>query len=301
MRSWATLRKSATRRKADALAFRNLVDPAKAADPESRSIYDKLRRESRKIPEIYRVRAFADHADWLKFVDEYIFRWPKSCSLDEKTKELVGLAKSIAFLWEPGVLTNTEGALEAGAASGEIVEAILVASTVSGLADVEAALCAGSAQLTEAGSRRSADQDRQIQQVHEDARKTIGSIPELYTSKLMVENADWLAAIHRSTKIQYSPGTLDRRTKALVSLAASAAKGWDRGIREHVSLALRSGATIREITDVLASVYKTSASISIQIGFGVPCSIPGIHGFKLLRDYYSKQKSNPPHRLKRRP
>jgi len=282
-----------TRKKTDALAFRNLVDPAKAADPESRKIYDRLLRESGKVPEIYRVRAFADNAKWLKLVDKYIFRWPQSCSLDEKTKELVGLAKSIAYLWEPGVLTNIEGALEGGAASDEIVEAILVASTISGLADVERALCVGSAQLTGAGSAPSTDMDRQIQEIHDDARKTIGSIPELYTAKLMIENADWLAAIHQSTKVQYSLGTLDRRTKALVCLAASAAKGWDRGIREHFSLALKSGATVKEITDVLASVYKTAASIGIQVGFGVPCSIPEIPGFKLLRDYYSKRKSNP--------
>ena len=282
-----------TRKKTDALAFRSLVDPAKAADPESRRIYDRVLRESGKVPEIYRVRAFADNAKWLKLVDKYIFRWPQSCSLDEKTKELVGLAKSIAYLWEPGVLTNIEGALEGGAASDELVETILVASTISGLADVERALCVGSAQLTGAGSDPSADMDRQIQEIHDDARKTIGSIPEIYTAKLMIENADWLVAIHRSTKIEYSPGALDRRTKALVCLAASAAKGWDRGIREHSSLALKSGATMREITDVLASVYKTAASIGIQIGFGVPCSIPEIPGFKLLRDYYSKQKTSP--------
>lgn len=287
------MRRSITRKKTDALAFRNLVDPAKAADPESRKIYDRLLRESGKLPEIYRVRAFADNAKWLRLVDKYIFRWPQSCSLDEKTKELVGLAKSIAYLWEPGVLTNIEGALEAGAASDEITEAILVASTVSGLADVETAVCVASAQLTEPGSASSADTDRQIQEIHDDARKTIGSIPELYTAKLMVENADWLTAIHRSAKIQYSLGALDRRTKALVCLAASAAKGWDRGIREHFSLALKSGATMREITDVLVSVYKTAASIGIQIGFGVPCSIPEIPGFKLVRDYYSKQKSKP--------
>jgi AhpD family alkylhydroperoxidase len=281
-----------TRKKRDAFAFRSLVDPAKAADPESRRIYDRVLRESGKVPEIYRVRAFADNAKWLKLVDKYIFRWPQSCSLDEKTKELVGLAKSIAYLWEPGVLTNIEGALEGGAASDELVETILVASTISGLADVERALRVGSAQLTGSGSDLSADMDRQIQEIHDDARKTIGSIPEIYTAKLMIENADWLVAIHRSTKIEYSPGALDRRTKALVCLAASAAKGWDRGIREHFSLALKSGATMREITDVLASVYKTAASIGIQIGFGVPCSIPEIPGFKLLRDYYSRQKTS---------
>ena len=288
------------RRKGNQLAFRSLIDPAKCSNAQSRRIYEEVFKESGRVPEIYRVKGLADNASWLRLVHDSIFQWPPSCSLDEKTKELVGLAKSIAYLWEPGVLTNIEGALEAGAASDEIVETILVASTVSGLADVETVLRAASAQLTEVGSARSADTNRQIEEIHDDARKSIGSIPELYTAKLMVENADWLAAIHRSTKIQYSPGILDRRTKALVCLAASAAKGWDRGIREHFSLALKSGATMREITDVLVSVYKTAASIGIQVGFGVPCSIPGIHGFKLLRDYYSKQKSDPPQTVKGR-
>jgi AhpD family alkylhydroperoxidase len=278
------LRRSTTRKKTDILAFRNLVDPAKAADPESKKIYDRLRK-SGKVPEIYRVRAFADNAKWLKLVDKYIFRWPESCSLDEKTKELVGLAKSIAYRWEPGVLTNIEGALEAGASSDEITEAILAASTVSGLADVERALDASPAQLTRARSSPSSNMNRRVRKIYDDARKTIGSIPEIYTSKLMNENSDWLVAIYRSAKIQYNPGPLGRRTKALVCLAASAAKGWGRGIREHSSLALKSGATMREITDVLASVYKTAASIGIQVGFGVPCSIPENHGLKLIRDY----------------
>lgn len=279
-----------TRTRTGAVAFRNLTDPRRAADPDSKRIYDRLRRESGKIPEIYRVRAFVDNPEWLKLVDKYIFRWPQSCSLDEKTKELVGLAKSIAYLWEPGVLTNIEGAIDGGAESDEIVEAILVASTISGLADVERVLCVGSAQFAGAESG-SAETNREIQMIHDDAMRTIGSIPEVYTAKLMVEHPDWLTAIHRSTKIQYTPGALDRKTKALICLAASAAKGWDRGIREHSSLALTSGATTREITDVLASVYKTSASVAIQVGFGVPCSIPEMRGLKLIRDYYPKQKN----------
>ena len=193
-----------TRTKTGAVTFRNLTDPARAADPESKRIYDRLRRESGKIPEIYRVRAFVDNAEWLKLVDKYIFRWPQSCSLDEKTKELVGLAKSIAYLWEPGVLTNIEGALEGGAASDEIVEAILVASTISGLADVERALCVGSVQFAGAVSA-SSDTNREIQVIHDEAMKTIGSIPEVYASKLMVEHPDWL-----TIRCQIAPARIGR-------------------------------------------------------------------------------------------
>jgi AhpD family alkylhydroperoxidase len=294
------LKKKTKKTKESSLSFRSLVNPRNVTNPESRRIYEELVRDSGKVPEIYRVRALADNTDWLKLLDKCIFRWPQSCSLDEKTKELIGLAKSIAFFWEPGVLTNIEGALEAGATSSEITEAILVASTVSGLANVEAILLTASAQLTGVGSVSSTNPDGPIQELYDDARKIMGLVPEFYRTKLMVENPDWLAAIHQSTKIQYSEEILDRRTKALVCLAASAAKGWDRGVREHSSLALKSGATIREITDVLASVYKTTASISIQVGFGVPCSIPEIQGFKLLRDYYSKRKSRGPHKVRSR-
>ena len=286
--------------KKDVLSFRSLVDPRKVTNPESRQIYQKLLRDSGRIPEIYQVRALADNSRWLKLLDSFVFRWPRSCSLDEKTKELVGLAKSIAYLWEPGVLTNIEGALEAGAKADEITEAILVASTVSAFANAEKALCTASVHLEESAPSSSVINDAEVLAIYDDAGRTIGSIPELYTSKLLVENVDWLGAIHQSTKIQYSHECLDQKTKALVRLAASAAKGWERGIREHSSLALSSGATRREITDVLASIYKTTASIGVQVGFGVPCSIPEIQGFKLLKDYYSTPKRSHQNRVRRR-
>jgi alkylhydroperoxidase/carboxymuconolactone decarboxylase family protein YurZ len=284
------LRKVLRKGKTNRFAFRSLVDPESCENRQSRRTYEKIVKESGKVPEIYRVKALADNPDWLNLLHNSIFRWPPLCSLDEKTKELVGIAKSIAYLWEPGVLTNIEGALDGGATSDEITETILVASTISGFANAEKVISAVPAQLTKPSLRRSLQEAREARRIHDDARKTTGSVPALYRSRLMLANVDWLAAIHRSTKILYSHERLDPRSKALIRLAASAAKGWERGIQEHSRLALKSGATMREITDVLASVYKTTASIAIQVGFGVPCSIPENQGYKLLRDHYSKHQ-----------
>ena len=126
-------RVSRKKTKDNPFAFRSLIDPANCDNSRSRRIYAKILEESGRVPEIYRVKALADNPDWLELLHNSIFRWPRLCSLDEKTKELVGLAKSIAYLWEPGVLTNIEGALEAGATPDEITEAILVASNDLGI------------------------------------------------------------------------------------------------------------------------------------------------------------------------
>ena len=281
-------------------AFRRLANPADYGGKETNEVYEKVRKMNRKIPEIYRVKGLADNADWLKLLHKSVFQWPPQCSLDEKTKELIGLAKSICYLWEPGVLTNIEGALEAGASSDEITEAILVVSMVSGLAEVERVVQVASRQLNDSGIARHTGIDKRIQEIHDDALKTIGYVPDLYKTKPMLENPDWLAAIHQSAKIQFRGRILDQKTRALVCLAASAAKGWDRGIKEHSSIALRSGATAREIVDTLTSIYKTLASIGIQVGFGVPCSVPEIRGLRLLKDYYSSSKRNHRKRGRRR-
>jgi alkylhydroperoxidase/carboxymuconolactone decarboxylase family protein YurZ len=272
------------------LAFRQTLESTASLNPESKKIYDEVKRRSGQLPEIYRIKALADNPAWLRLLHSSVFQWPKSCALDEKTKELVGLAKSIGHLWEPGVLTNVEGAIDAGATSNEITETILVASTVIGLADVDHALRAGHFEVID-DSHLQARPESSVQRVYDDALATFGKVPELYRFNILVENPDWLRAIHESAKIRYTDGVLGKRTKALICLGTSAAKRWDKGIEEHLALALKWGALPREIADVLCSTYKTAVSIGVQTGFSVPCSIPEMSGFKLLKDYYSKQDS----------
>lgn len=283
----------------DSPAFRSLVDPRKVTNPETKRIYRKL-REQGKIPEIYRVKALADNPQLLKLLHDSIFinGWPQSCSLDEKTRKLLGLAKSMAHVWEPGIVHNIEEGLRCGATSEQIAETIFVASMVLGLADVDVALRASASAWAESSViQATAVADGQVQKIYDDAKKTFGDIPELYTRKCLIENPDWLAKIHWSARIRYTAGTLDQKTKALICLATSAAKHWEQGIREHINFALRSGATVREITDVLSSTYKTAASAGVLIGFSVPC-VPEMAGFKVLYDYYARRKTRGPHRAR---
>jgi len=262
------------------LAFRKTLKSIASANPESKRIYDEIRREAGQIPEIYRVKALADKPKWLGLLHHSVFQWPKNCALDEKTKELVGLAKSIGHLWEPGILTNIEGAINAGASSEEITEAILVASTIIGLADIDYGFRSANFQIIE--SSPDTVKDACVREVYDDASATFGRVPELYRFSILLENPDWLQAIHESAKIRYTDGVLGRKTKALVCLGASAAKRWNKGIEEHMAFALKAGARPREIADVLCSAYKTAASIGVQAGFSVPCSTPEMLGFKLL-------------------
>jgi alkylhydroperoxidase/carboxymuconolactone decarboxylase family protein YurZ len=281
-----------TRKTDERLSFRKPIKSIASANPESRKIYSEIERKSGSVPEIYQVKALADNPTWLRLLNGTVFQWPKRCALDEKTKELVGLAKSIGHLWEPGILTNIEGAIEAGATSEEITEAILLASIVIGLADLDHALRAGHFEtIMDDSAKTVAEFDASVQGVYDDAMAKMERVPELYQFRILAENADWLKLIHESAKIRYTHGVLGRKTKALICLGASAAKRWDRGIEEHLEYALKSGATSREIADVLISTYKTAVSIGVQAGFSVPCSIPEMNGFKLLKDYYSESSA----------
>jgi alkylhydroperoxidase/carboxymuconolactone decarboxylase family protein YurZ len=281
------LKRGSARKEDKRLAFRRPLYSLNAAIPESREIYDEVSSRFGLIPEIYLVKGLADNPQWLRLLHRFIFQWPRGSSLDQKTKELVGLAKSIALLWEPGVLTNIEGALDAGATPNEVTETILVASTVVGLADLDQALAAGHFEITSHDSTPSA-LGASVKRVYDDAVTVVGKVPEIYRYKILTENPDWLNAIHESAKILYTNGVLERRSKALVCLGAAAARRWNRGIEEYVEFSMESGATLRNIADVLCSIYKTAVSIGAQVGFSVPCSIPGMTGFRLLRDYYAK-------------
>jgi alkylhydroperoxidase/carboxymuconolactone decarboxylase family protein YurZ len=272
------------------LAFRDLIDPSKARNPEAARIYRELRQESRSVPEIYRVKALADNPGWLRLLDESIFRWPESSVLDDKTRELVGLAKSIAYHWEPGVLTNIEGVLEAGGTAEEITETVLLASSVLGLAELE--IVVGTDLPEGTADPSGSHSSTAVGEIRNEAVELFGEIPELYNSKLLSENPDWFAAVHKISKLRYARGILDPKTRALVCLAASAATHWDRGIREHSRMARKSGARVAEIVDVLCSIYKTAASIGVQMGFSVPCDIPRTRGFVLLADHYRKFKKS---------
>jgi alkylhydroperoxidase/carboxymuconolactone decarboxylase family protein YurZ len=284
------LKRQSGRKSDERLAFRRPLPSINSASPESREVYDEIKKRTGHVPEIYTVKALADNPSWLKLLHRWVFQWPQGCALDEKTKELVGLAKSIALTWEPGVLTNIEGALAAGATSNEITEATLVASTVAGLADLDQALSAGHFEvISDDGADSSLSAS--VRRVYDDAIAILGGVPETYRFKILIENPDWLNAVHESTKILYLDGVLERRARTLVSLGASAARRWERGIREHVDHALQSGASPRMIADVLCSIYKTSVSIGVETGFGVPCSIPEMSGFRLLKDYYPKQNA----------
>jgi AhpD family alkylhydroperoxidase len=284
------LKKQARRKSDERLAFRKPVKSINSTNSESRKIYNEIERQSGSVPEIYQVKALANNPTWLKLLHNSVFQWPRDCALDDKTRELVGLAKSIAHLWEPGVVTNIEGAIDAGATPNEITEAILIASVVIGLADLDYAIRAGHFEVID-GEPNQETTSAILQALYDDAMTTIGRVPEFYRSKILTENVDWLKAIHESAKIRYTNGILQRKTKALICLGASAAKRWDGGVEEHLEYARKSGATPREVADVLCSTYKTAVSIGVQTGFSVPCSIPEMKGFRLLRDYYKPNES----------
>jgi alkylhydroperoxidase/carboxymuconolactone decarboxylase family protein YurZ len=241
----------------------------------------------KEIPTIYKVRALAENPEFLKLIHDSVLQWPKSNSLDAKTMELVGLAKSIAHNWEPGVLTNIEGAIEAGASEKELVEAILVTSSVLALADLDSALEVGDAQT----QHNSMGKTPGIEKIVEEAREKFTQVPEFYSTQIARENPDWLKSVHGLAKVRYSKGVLDNKTKALICLATSAVKHWSEGVREYVQYALRSGATKKEIADVLLSTHKTAGVIGIQMGLGVPCSVPQMPGFRLIADHYRNRKT----------
>lgn len=256
--------------------LRSLVDQDEVSDDTVRAIQDVAAKVYGKIPELFRVKGLVDDPEWYETFFEVAMQWPPSCGLDEKTRHFMGLAKSLAYLWKPGILAHLEFCRRAGASQGEVSEVIKVAAVCLGLGNLEVALAALDDAVTNERHLLSADriEDERTLEIVEDAKRLMGETPPVYLSRYIVEDPYWLELLHDAVSVLFNPGALDAKTKHLLCVAVSSISRWQGGVRRHARLALDSGATRREVADVIKSSFKTGLSVGTQAGYSTPCFVP---------------------------
>jgi AhpD family alkylhydroperoxidase len=240
----------------------------------------KLKAVPLCIPELLHVKGLVEDPEWYETFFHLAMQWPASCVLKEKTCHLIGLAKSIAYLWKPGVVAHWEYCRRAGATQEEISEVVKVSSLSLGLGNLETAVDALAAETMGERQFLSLDEieDPRILKLIEDAKEVMGEVPDVYLSRIVTEDAHWLEILHDGLSVIFHDGPIDPKTKHLICIAVHCITRWQQGVRRHTRFALQSGATSKEIADVIKSSFKTAVSMGTQAGYSTPCFTPESSG-----------------------
>lgn len=219
-----------------------------------------------------------DDDEWINAYIGAVLSWPKSCSLTVKERHLIGLGKAIAYLWEPGVLIHIDQALKSDATLREVNDAVRVAAVTAGLADLDNLL-------------RQLDVD--VCPIYSDSplNLELGNIrlPAKMTALLNFDQ-QWFQDFLTTVGVVFRKTSLDKRTQYLICLAVSAVKRWTYGVKVFSELAAEVGATRSEVVQVIASVFKTAVSTSMQVGFRYPCYTPDMNRYRLICDSYRRSR-----------
>jgi alkylhydroperoxidase/carboxymuconolactone decarboxylase family protein YurZ len=238
-------------------------------------------------PDYFAAKGMLRDGEWVESYFSMVLQWPKTCTISLKDRQLVGLAKSLAFNWEPGILNHTDLALGTGSTPEQITEVIKATAATIGLARLEmAAKAAGKTEHSKRG-RFNARFERALRPV----RSYYLTVPSCFRHGIVVEDAEWfvefLTAAHPA--FDKSSDVLAPKVRSLVCLAAAAVEGWQEGIRLYSATSQRFGAKEDEISDVIKSVFKTAVSNAMAAGFRTPCHIPDLSGYRtMLRAYVEK-------------
>ncbi|MEM3387642.1 MAG: hypothetical protein QXN08_08270 [Nitrososphaerales archaeon] len=236
----------------------------------------RSRKIGMPVPPYLWAKGLIDDSEWVNAYIMSVLNWPHSCTLTAKEKHLIGLGKAVAYLWEPGVLIHVDQALSAGANEAEINDAIRISSLIIGLADLDYTL-------------------QQLNFEYQDHAKSFGYTNQINLPAKMLAFLDfdpkWFQDFLTTIKIIFQKTSLEERLQNLLCLAVSAVKGWKHGIQVFSERALKNGATSSEVTQVIASVFKTAVSTSMQVGFRYPCYTPDMSKYRLIIDSYMKSRA----------
>ncbi len=269
---------------------------------DAKSAREKLAKTELPTPGYFSAKGLLRDPDWVDSYLSIVLQWPKSCTIAVEDRQLIGLAKSLAFMWEPGILNHTDLALETGITPEQITETVKIVSSVVGLANLDkAARNLGTATRLDAKRRK----------LLACVKEYFGVIPGVFRRSIVVENLDWLNDLLMVTGPAYDSGAkiIRPRLRAYVALAAASVIGWEEGISLYAKVAESSGAKRVEIHDVVKSVFKTSVSNSMAAGFRSPCHIPRLDKYATILSSYvekgalSKRKADAlsTHLIKRYP
>ncbi len=230
------------------------------------------------LPDYFGAKGMLRDSEWVDAYLSTVLQWPKKCTLSTEDRQLVGLAKALAFSWEPGILNHTDLALNSGSSSEVVTEVLRTAAIAIGLADLDRAT-RGMAEGNPSGD---------VRMRLEPVREYFGALPRVFRRRAVLEDGLWLQAFLKVASPAYEsrPDILHPRLRALVSLAAVAVTGWDEGVRLYGNTAKKFGATNPEVSDVVKSIFKTGVSNAMAAGFRTPCHIPRLEKYRTILSAY---------------
>jgi alkylhydroperoxidase/carboxymuconolactone decarboxylase family protein YurZ len=183
--------------------------------------------------------------------------WLKESHLEPKVKEFMYIAADAAatHLYEPGIRQHINAALDHGATPGEIMEVLELTSTlgihacnigVPLLLEVleEEGLRTGPTPLDERQERLKAEFTENRGYWHEFWEGILEIVPDLFESYVEFSSVPW------------KTGTLEPKVKEMIYIAfdASATHLYVPGLKLHLRNAVRYGATVGELAEVLSIV-----------------------------------------------
>jgi alkylhydroperoxidase/carboxymuconolactone decarboxylase family protein YurZ len=183
--------------------------------------------------------------------------WTSASHLEPKVKEFIYIAADAAatHLYEPGIRQHVAAALDHGATPAEIMEVLELTSTlgihaanigVPLLLEVleEEGLRTGPAALDERQERLKAEFTRNRGYWHQFWEGILEVAPDLFEAYLEFSSVPW------------KTGTLEPKVKEMIYVAfdASATHLYVPGIKLHLRNAVRLGASVEELTEVLSIV-----------------------------------------------
>jgi alkylhydroperoxidase/carboxymuconolactone decarboxylase family protein YurZ len=183
--------------------------------------------------------------------------WVRASHLEPKVKEFVYLAADAAatHLYEPGIRQHITAALNHGATPAEIMEVLELTSTlgihamnigVPLLLEVleEEGVRTGPAPLDERQERLKAEFTENRGYWHQFWEGILEVAPDLFETYVEFSSVPW------------KTGTLEPKVKEMIYIAfdASATHLYVPGLKLHLRNAVRLGATVEELTEVLSIV-----------------------------------------------
>jgi alkylhydroperoxidase/carboxymuconolactone decarboxylase family protein YurZ len=238
-------------------------------------------------PAYFSAKGMLRDQEWVDSYFSTVLQWPKTCTISLQDRPLLGLAKAVAFSWEPGILNHTDLALRTGSKPDQITEVIKASSATIGLARLEVSAKAVEKTKYSRRARFNARLERALKPV----RAYYLTVPSCFKYEIVVEDSEWFVNLLTVTRPAFdmSSDVLKPRVRSLVCLAAAGVVGWQEGVNLYSAASERFGASRREIADVVKSVFKTSVSNAVASGFRTPCHIPDLSGYRtMLRAYVQK-------------
>src|SRR5208283_3093820 len=107
---------------------------------DTKSAKEKLAKTELPTPGYFSAKGLLHDPDWVDSYLSIVLQWPSACTISVEDRQLIGLAKSVAFMWEPGILNHTDLALETGSTPEQVTETIKTVASVVGLANLDRAL-----------------------------------------------------------------------------------------------------------------------------------------------------------------